>query len=206
MDLPVVKSGQELLVAALGDETSPRDKNYEVPANVDKDYAATIRALYALRPVQRAYCKALIESRGRQSRAYEILQDKMYSVDRTAVWRWHKKPDFVRAVELVKKQCLRMADADPTSLMLKASEVIDGALEPHPIMDKHGNVVGHDVDHAAAMRGIEWLGKVHRMTEETQSNRMVLELKVNLATREDVDPVRVTQQRVIEGEFTESDD
>jgi hypothetical protein len=195
---PPEKTGPELLAEALGDETSSPMAHYPLPANIDPEYAATIRAFRALRPLQRRYCKALIQCYGKRRPALQwLLDNEMLSIDPATVSRWHKDPRFVLAVTLTKKQCLKMADIDPQSLMLRAAEVIDGAMEPQPIMDKHGNVVGHDVDRASALRGIEWIGKVHRMTEDTSSNRTTLEIVVNLATREQ--PVDVTPRDVLEG-------
>lgn len=199
--LALPKSGQELLVEALGDDTSGSQPNFPLPANVDPDYAAAIRAFRGLRPQQRIYCKCLIQSYGRRQTALRMLaNDHFIQVQPSTIWRWHKDPRFVRAVELVKKQCMKMADIDPSSLMLRAAEVIDGAMEPEEIFDKEGRIIGHKVDRQSALRGIEWLGKVHKMGGEDGSNRTTLNLIVNLATR-DEEPVLPA----IEGEILESD-
>lgn len=201
--LALPKSGQELFLEALGDDTSNPVRDLKLPDTVNPEYAAVIRAYRKLRPQQRMYCKALIRCNGRRTKALRMLREEQFVViDPSTVSRWHKDPRFVRAVELTKKQCLEYAEIDPASLMLRAGEIVDDAMEPQPIVNKKGEVVGYDTDRQSALRGIEWLGKVHKMGGDENTNRTTLNLIVNLATREEL----VELPKAIEGEFTESDD
>jgi hypothetical protein len=198
--LALPKSGQELFLEALGDDVSPAIPDAKLPANVDPEYAAVIRAYRQLSPKQRIYCRCLVQNYGRHSRAQRAMRDEHFiSINPSTYSRWHRDPRFVRAVELTKKQCLAYAEVDPTSLMLRTAEVIDQAMEPEEIFDKEGRIVGHKVDRQSALRGIEWLGKVHKMGGDDGSNRTTLNLIVNLATRDDT-PVLPP----IEGEILES--
>lgn len=184
--LPVKKTVDQdkLLQAALnaGDVGVSRTPTV-IPDGVDPDYAEAIKILRSMRLNQRAYIKALLLSGGRRTMALRMLrEDMLLKIDPATVSRWHKNTKFVRCVELTKRLLLKTSDLDPVSLQLRAGEVIDDAMTPQPVFDRQGNVVGQSIDHNAAMRGIEWLGKVHRMTDEDKSARVTLEF-VNIADR-----------------------
>ena len=184
--IPVKKGVDQdkLLAQALNDgDRTVSQVPAKIPDGVDPDYAEAIRLLRSMRLNQRAYLKALMLSGGRRTMALRMLkQDMLLSIDAATASRWHKTTKFVRAVDLVKKLLLKTADLDPVSLQLRAGEVIDNAMSPQPVFDRQGNMVGESIDHNAAMRGIEWLGKVHRMTEDNTQARVTLEF-VNIADR-----------------------
>lgn len=173
----------KLLQKALNEGDRSVDRMPVVPAGVDPDYAEAIKILRTMRLNQRAYIKALLLSGGRRVMALRMLrEDMLLTIDPSTVSRWHKNTKFVRCVELVKKLLLKTSDLDPVSLQLRAGEVIDDAMTRQPVFDRQGNVAGYSIDHNAAMRGIEWLGKVHRMTDEDKAARVTLEF-VNIADR-----------------------
>lgn len=183
LDLP---DGKALVREALLDDTSPPTKFVKLPVGVDEEYVNTVKLLRRLRPKQRTYIRALMQAKGRNPEALKIMADAFIQVDASTISRWYRNPDFARAVDLMKKQALRLAGIDPVGLMLRAGEVIEHAMTPRHVLDREGKPTGvTEVDGNTALRGIEWLGKVHKMTQESEATRVTLEI-VNLANRDDV--------------------
>lgn len=184
LDLPVAVDQEALLRQELSEDLRGSELNPVAPEGVDPEYAEAIKLVRSLRPRQRTYIRAYMASNGKRAAAIRKLEDAFVEVDKATVSRWHKSPKFTRALELVRKLLLRSADIDPVSLMLRAGEVIEHSLTPQPRFSREGHEVGSEIDANSAMRGIEWLGKVHRMTEDDKSVRVTFEM-VNIADRDD---------------------
>lgn len=175
------------LLAALNDDVSPPVAKYEGPPGVNPRYLVAIRALMGLKPKQRLYCKALLAVAGDRSKARKAMAERGTPVDSSTVTRWFRSQDFVNALQAIKRLALDTSETDPVSLMLSAGRIIEDALTPKPVTDRNGKVLYEGIDHSAAMKGIEWLGKVQKMTEDEGANRTVLEIVVNLANRDDLE-------------------
>ncbi len=175
------------LLAALNDDVSPAVVKYEGPPGVNPRYLVAIRALMALKPRQRVYCKAILAAAGDRRKARAAMTQRGTPVAPGTISSWFRSQDFVNALQAIKRLALDTAEIDPVSLMLNAGRVVEDALTPKPVTDRNGKVLYEGIDHSAAMKGIEWLGKVQKMTEDEGANRTVLEIVVNLANRDDLE-------------------
>lgn len=175
------------LLAALNDDVTPAVTRYEGPPGINPRYLVAIRALMALKPKQRIYCKAILAAGGDRRKALAVMEERGMPVTSATVGTWFRKQDFVNALQAIKRLALDKAEIDPISLMLRAGRVVDDALTPKPVTDRNGKVLYEGIDHSAAMKSIEWLGKVQKMTEDEGANRTVLEITVNLANRDDLE-------------------
>lgn len=185
--IPAGRTADQMrLLEALEDTVTPAGVKYNPPEGVNPRYVVVIRALRALQPRQRIYCKEILAAGGSRKKALAAMRARGMPVSPGTVNQWFGRQDFVSAVQAVKRLAFDEADIDPVSLMLRAGEVVDDAMTPRPVMDRNGKVLYEGMDHSAAMKGIEWLGKVQKMTEDEKSSRTTLEITINLANRDDL--------------------
>lgn len=183
---------REVVTAAVFDDASKRDVNATVPAGMPPNEGRLVAAMKALRPLQRTYLRAYIASGCNRSSATRALNVRKIALpDSSVVTRWFQRPDFLRALDLMKKVYLDSEGLDPTSVMLKAGKVYDTAMTPQPILYMGEHTGFEEVDLSSAMRSVEFLGKVHKMTSGDESGARVTLHVVNIADRQmrDADPV-----------------
>jgi hypothetical protein len=112
------------------------------------------------------------------------------------VTRWFQRPDFQLALGLMKRVYLDAAGLDPESVMLKAGKVYETAMTPQPILYMGEPTGFEEVDLSSAMRSVEFLGKVHKMTSGDDGGARVTLHVVNIADKQlrDVEADVVSEQ------------
>lgn len=176
-------SGQRKMLEALMDDTSPPTHEAKDLVKIDPDYRKAILALRRATPKQRTFIRAFLQEKTKAA-AIRLLKSKGIPIDQTTVWRWERDSDYLTAMQHAKNAVLRMCDIDPVSLQIKAGKVLEDAMEPKDVLDREGNPTGfQEINHNAAMRAVEWLGKVNRMTQD-EAARVTLEI-INLSGDED---------------------
>lgn len=185
--------------AAVMDDSTPADRKALAPVDLPEREARLVQSLRRLKPLQRAYLRAYVAAGCTRASATRALNHRGFRLpDPSAVTRWFHKPDFMIALDLLKKVYLDAAGIDPASVLLKAGQVYDAAVTPQQLYrvgrDADGNPVsvpvGESVDLGNAMRAVEFMGKVNKMTSSDEGGTRVTLNIVNIADREarDVTP------------------
>jgi hypothetical protein len=176
---------REIVTAAVFDDASKQDVNAPMPVGLPPNEARLVVAMKALRPIQRTYLRAYVSAGCSRPAATRALNARRIALpDASVVTRWFQRPDFLRALDLMKKVYLDSAGLDPTSVMLKAGKVHEAAMTPQPILYM-GEPTGYEqVDLSSAMRSIEFLGKVHKMTSSDEGGARVTLHVVNIADKQ----------------------
>lgn len=186
----------EVVTAAVFDDASKRDANAKPPPGMPANEGRLVAAMRSIRPVQRTYLRAYIAGGCNRSSATRALKARGYSMpDASVVSRWFQREDFLRALDLMKKVYMDSAGLDPTSVMLKAGKVHDEAMTPQPILYMGEPTGFHEVDLSNAMRSIEFLGKVHKMTSGDEAGTRVTLHVVNIADKQLRDVERVVSEQ-----------
>ena len=186
---------REIVTAAVFDDASKQDKDAKPPVGLPANEARLVAAMKALRPIQRTYLRAYIAGGCNRSSATRALNArKMALPDSSVITRWFQRPDFLRALDLMKKVYLDSAGLDPTSVMLKAGTVYDKAMTPQPVLYQGEPTGFEQVDLSSAMRSVEFLGKVHKMTSGDEGGTRVTLRVVNIADRQLRDADVVSEQ------------
>lgn len=175
----------EVVKAAVFDDASPREKGAKPPAGLPAFEGRLVAAMRALRPLQRTYLRAYIQAGCNRPAATRSINKRGISLpDTSVVTRWFQQPDFKLALDLMKKQYLDTAGLDPDSVMLKAGRVHDLAMTPQPILYMGEPTGFEEVDLSSAMRAVEFLGKVHKMTSGDEAGTRVTLHVVNIADKQ----------------------
>lgn len=176
---------REVVTAAVFDDVSSRQVNAKPPAGMPALEGRLVAAMRALKPVQRTYLRAYIQTGCIRSAATRALNKRGIGLpDSSAVTRWFGRPDFKLALDLMKKLYLDTAGLDPDSVMIKAGRVHDEAMTPQPILYMGEPTGFEQVDLSSAMRSIEFLGKVHKMTSGDEAGTRVTLHVVNIADKQ----------------------
>jgi hypothetical protein len=176
---------REVVTAAVFDDVSTRQPNAKPPAGMPALEGRLVAAMRALKPVQRTYLRAYIQAGCNRSAATRALNKRGIGLpDSSAVTRWFGRPDFKLALDLMKKLYLDTAGLDPDSVMIKAGRVHDEAMTPQPILYMGEPTGFEQVDLSSAMRSIEFLGKVHKMTSGDEAGTRVTLHVVNIADKQ----------------------
>ena len=183
---------REVVKAAVFDDATPREKGAKPPAGLPALEGRLVAAMRALRPVQRAYLRAYIQAGCNRPAATRSINKRGISLpDGSVITRWFQRPDFKLALDLMKKLYLDTAGLDPDSVLLKAGRIHDVAMTPQPILYMGEPTGFEEVDLSSAMRSVEFLGKVHKMTTGDEAGTRVTLHVVNIAdkTMRDADAV-----------------
>lgn len=174
--------------AAVMDDATPANRKAPAPTDLPEREARLVQSLRRLKPVQRAYLRAYVAAGCVRASATRALRHRGLKLpDSSAVTRWFHKPDFRIALDLMKKVYLDTAGIDPAGVLLKATQVYEKSMAPKPILYK-GEPTGYEeYDPANAMRAVEFLGKVNRMTSGDEAGTRVTLNIVNIADREERD-------------------
>lgn len=189
------------VLAALYDSTSPAEKKPLVSITVtDPVQRKLVTALRKLRPHQRVFLRALMHCQCNASKAVKMLASRGIKVSSPTVSVWRHNPDYEFALGALKEHFLKLAEIDPAGLMLRTAHIIDDAIEGDREMfmgavvkDEDGNVI-RTPDRSAALKGIEFMGKVHKMIGGEESRTRVVVQVIQL------DGEREVQAEAIEGE------
>lgn len=182
----------EVVKAAVFDDASPREKDAKPPAGLPALEGRLVAAMRAITPVQRAYLRAYIQAGCNRPAATRSINKRGISLpDGSVITRWFQRPDFKLALDLMKKLYLDTAGLDPDSVLLKAGRIHDVAMTPQPILYMGEPTGFEEVDLSNAMRSVEFLGKVHKMTSGDEAGTRVTLHVVNIAdkTMRDADVV-----------------
>lgn len=176
---------REVVKAAVFDDTSPRKMGIKPPAGMPALEGRLVAAMRALKPVQRTYLRAYIQAGCNRSAATRAINKRGIDLpDASTVTRWFSHPTFKLALDLMKKLYLDTAGLDPDSVMLKAGRIHDEAMTPQPILYMGEHTGFEQVDLSSAMRAVEFLGKVHKMTTGDEAGTRVTLHVVNIADRQ----------------------
>lgn len=176
---------REVVKAAVFDDVTHRQLNAKPPAGLPALEGRLVAAMRSLRPVQRIYLRAYIQAGCNRSAATRALNKRGIDLpDSSAVTRWFGRPDFKLALDLMKKLYLDTAGLDPDSVMLKAGRIHDEAMTPKPILYMGEPTGFEEIDLSSAMRSVEFLGKVHKMTTGDEAGTRVTLHVVNIADRQ----------------------
>lgn len=188
---------REVVTAAVFDDISPRRTDTKPPAGMPAIEAKLVVAMRALRPIQRTYLRAYISAGCNRPSATRALNARKIALpDPSVVTRWFQRPDFQLALGLMKRVYLDSAGLDPESVMLKAGQVYETAMTPQPILYMGEPTGFEEVDLSSAMRSVEFLGKVHKMTSGDDGGARVTLHVVNIADKQlrDVEADVVSEQ------------
>ena len=175
---------------AVMDDVTLRDKNAVAPAGLPPLEARLVQALRRLRPIERTYLRAYVKSGCNRSAATKAFNRRGIALpDSTSVARWFQKPAFKTALDAMKKVYLDTAGLDPQSVMLKAGKVYEKAMDPQPVLHQGEDTGFREVDLGNAMRAIEFMGRVNKMTTGDENGARVTLHIVNIADREQRDVV-----------------
>lgn len=175
----------EVVKAAVFDDASPREKDAKPPAGLPALEGRLVAAMRAVTPVQRAYLRAYIQCGCNRPAATRSISKRGISLpDGSVITRWFQRPDFKLALDLMKKLYLDTAGLDPDSVLLKAGRIHDEAMTPKPILYMGEPTGFEEMDLSSAMRSVEFLGKVHKMTTGDEAGTRVTLHVVNIADRQ----------------------
>ena len=176
---------REIVTQAVFDDSTPKQKDARPPAGLPVREAKLVAALRSLRPIQRTYLRAYIQAGCNRSAATRALNKRGIGLpDLSVVTRWFQREDFLRALDLMKKVYMDSAGLDPTSVILKAGKIHDDAMTPQPILYMGEDTGFQQVDLSSAMRAVEFLGKVHKLTNGDDGGARVTLNLVNIADRQ----------------------
>lgn len=174
----------EVVKAAVFDDATPREKDAKPPAGLPALEGRLVAAMRAITPVQRAYLRAYIQCGCNRPAATRAINKRGISLpDGSTVTRWFARPEFKLALDLMKKLYLDTAGLDPDSVLIKAGRIHDEAMTPQPILYMGEPTGFEQVDLSSAMRSVEFLGKVHKMTTGDEAGTRVTLHVVNIADK-----------------------
>lgn len=171
--------------AAAMDDASEARRDVAVPEGLPAAEARLVRALRALRPIQRIYLRAYIQHGCNRSAATRVVNNRGVALPNgSSITRWFTRPEFKVALDGLKKLYLDTAGLDPQSVILKAGQVYETAMDPQPILHQGEDTGFREVDLGNAMRAVEFMGRVNKMTTGDENGARVTLHIVNIADRE----------------------
>lgn len=148
-----------------------------------------IKAERALTMQQRLYLRWILET-NTLAEADRRMKQAGYPADRSTLWRWRNKPEFIEALELMRDWQFKAAGFSKNKVLLDAEKIKEMALTPKPVLYK-GEATGYDeVDLGAALRAAELQGKGLGLMDREQHG-VVVNVDIDFSGRADV---------IIEGE------
>lgn len=181
---------RSLVEDVLFDDTSPRDKTAVAPESLGGLYAKTYVALRGLRPQQRTFLRAYVQAGCNRSYATRLLKSRGLEMPNPGtVSRWFQEPSFRVALDGMKKMYMDTMGLDPGGTLMKAGRVYEEAMTPQPILHQGADTGYREVDLTNAMRAVEFLGRVNKLTTGDESSQRVTLQIINIADREQRDVV-----------------
>jgi hypothetical protein len=190
LDLPPANEN-EVIAAEVNDSVTGAKVGLRkaLPDKLSPEGANMVLALRSLSGQQRLLIRALIGAGGALKPALRALRDQFVTVSEHTARSWMREPRFQRALAMSREFAAKQAGVDPASLILKTAAIIEDAMTPRQTYDEDGRpLTDPEMNHNAALRGIELMAKVHGMTREADTTRVTLEI-VNIANRDEIDVV-----------------
>jgi hypothetical protein len=93
-------------------------------------------------------------------------------VQESVARRWMMNPAFKSIVERYTQLALEHAGVgSPAQILLRIDAVVEDALEPQPVVSRRtGEIIGHEADRGAALKGLELLGKAAGAFRKDEEN------------------------------------
>ena len=164
---------------------------------------ALVRAERKLTPIQRFYCRMLVETETITA-AERRMMDAGYRTNRSTYYHWRKLPRFVECVHLTQDYLFECLGISKERILTDAEKIKQIALTPQPILHQGKKTGFSEVQLGAALRALELQGKGIGLNDSA-INRVQVNIDLDFSGR--VDGIDVKEDPpVIEGSFENVDE
>lgn len=165
------------------------------PASIRRP-KALVQAERKLKPEQRLYARLLNEYRvvGQAERHMRILG---YDYSNATYMKWRRKPDFIRAQQLLADYSFECLGLSKDKVLLDAERIKNEALTPKPILFKGEETGFEEVQLGHALKALEIQGKGVGLTDNERTGEAVT-INIDFSGRQDDDEA---DGKTIEGEL-----
>lgn len=135
-----------------------------------------ILAMKTLRIPQRLFLKALQANNFNPHLAWAQLRREGFAYQRSTCENWMQLVAFKNSMDIAMD--MQVDFISKNKVLLDTKAVVEAAMTPRPILFKGIDTGYEEIEGGVALKGLDMLGKYHKLWNEETSNRTILELEL----------------------------